>query len=104
VVWTAAHLAAIHDPALPKDQKTARLRTTARQASPRSGIPPRDFRVANDALINPTQRRRNRRHRPDAGAGEGGHRKRVCVVLNTLIRGDPGLAQTKRALIGYSQV
>ncbi len=50
VAWTAAYLQAIHA-GLPKDQQIAKLRAAAQQSATRTTILPRDFRVANDALI-----------------------------------------------------
>jgi hypothetical protein len=51
VVWTAEYLTAIHNPELAADQRAPRLRAAAEEAATRTNILPRDFRIANDALI-----------------------------------------------------
>ena len=51
VVWAGEYLKAIHTPGLTRDQRVASLRAAAEQAATRSNILPRDFRIANDAII-----------------------------------------------------
>lgn len=51
VVWAGDYLQAIHTPDLSREQRAAGLRAAAEQAATRSNILPRDFRIANDAII-----------------------------------------------------